>query len=271
MLLRKAHIACSMLLVGILALASAVGPMSRATVAQGVDWLSDESESYLTSSGIPVMVPSWIPSPVNGVQPEISASDGSYSIYFYYSGTTYLYLTGVAGAGFPGGSEADLNVPLEVNTSVQGYPAIQDPGLPAGSSTPIYDKVMWIAGGVLYTVNGNGLDSTSLSLANSAVTLSAPAAPDPTSPPATEAPDTSVEPTTAPVDDADPTAGPVDDTVTTDTAAGDVATDPTAEPTPVHATDGTDGPPFTGVVEASDGTEGPPPPDAPAVDGTGGA
>lgn len=146
--------------------------------AQGVEWLSNDSAGYLASSGIPVMVPSWLPGPVGGTSPEIYAGDGSYSIYFY-AGSSFLYITGTAGAGFPGGSEANLNMPLEINTSVQGYPAIQDIGIPEGSETPIYDKVMWIAGGVLYTVSGNGLDSGSLGLANSSVQVTAPQEPAP--------------------------------------------------------------------------------------------
>lgn len=156
--------------------------------AQSVSWLGPDSTSYLTSSGIPVWVPSWLPGPVAGTSPEIYAGGGNYSIYFYGAGGTFLYITGVAGAGFPGGSEANLNVELTVNASVAGYPAIQDIGIPEGSDTPIYDKVMWIAGGVLYTVSGNGLDSGSLSLANSSVVLQAPAAPAPTDPPVYEEP-----------------------------------------------------------------------------------
>lgn len=157
--------------------------------AQSVGWLGPDSTSYLTqSSGIPVWVPSWLPGPVAGTAPEIYAGGGSYSIYFYGAGGSFLYITGVAGAGFPGGSDANLNVELTVNASVAGYPAIHDVGIPEGSDVPIYDKVMWIAGGVLYTVNGNGLDSGSMALANSSVVLQAPAAPVPTDPPVYEEP-----------------------------------------------------------------------------------
>lgn len=151
--------------------------------AQGIGWLSTDSVSYLTSSGIPVMVPGWVPGPVSGSSPEIYAGGGSYSIYFY-SGSSFLFITGVAGGGFPGGSEANLNVELSINASVQGWPAIQDIGIPEGSETPIYDKVMWIADGVYYTVSGNGLDTDSLTLANSSVALYAQAPdPVPTDPP----------------------------------------------------------------------------------------
>ena len=248
--------------------------------AQGVGWLSNESVNYLTSSGITVMVPSWIPGPVNGSAPEIYAGGGSYSIYFY-AGSSFLFITGVAGGGFPGGSEANLNVQLSVNASVQGWPAIQDIGIPAGSSTPIYDKVMWIADGVLYTVYGNGLDTDSLSLANSSVALY-PSSPAPAAPvveqPAASNGDTSgstggdytLETSTQSSTTSSSSSGSPSGTSSNGNgspANGNVV--PT--PTPTGSSDGTTGAWFTGVLNAepSDGTDGANPPFL-GGDGTGG-
>lgn len=267
--------------------------------AQSVSWLGPESTRYLTqSSGIPVWVPSWLPDPVAGISPEISAGGGSYSIYFHGGGNTFLYITGVAGAGFPGGSEANLNVELSVNTSVAGYPAIHDIGIPQGSDTQIYDKVMWIAGGVLYTVNSNGLSSGSHSLATSSVVLQAPAAPAPTSPPAPPPPASSGGNTsggnnsgsgsgsTAPAQstsgqttgtssDTSPDAGSQTSGQSNETGVFDESggTSEFPEATGV-ADDGTGGPWYTGHGVSdlpSDGTAGPTPPRVFQGDGTGGA
>lgn len=256
----------------------------QSTSAQNVGWLGPNSSSYLTSAGIPVMVPSWLPGPVAGVSPEIYAGGGSYSIYFY-AGGSFLYITGVAGATFPGGSEANLNVELSVNTSVHGYPAIRDIGIPEGSSTPIYDKIMWIAGGVLYTVSGNGLDTDSQTLANSSVTLQAPApAPAPTNPPAVSQP---------PADSGGSSSSSGQDTSTgsttnSSTSPSESSTAPESAPAstgvvnesdgsvlPAAApNDGTGGPWYTGHGVSdlpSDGTAGPTPPRMFPDDGTGGA
>lgn len=262
----------------------------QSTSAQSVSWLGPDSTSYLTSSGIPVMVPSWLPGPVAGSSPEIYAGGGSYSIYFYGAGNTFLYITGVAGAGFPGGSEANLNVELTVNASVQGYPAIHDLGIPEGSDTPIYDKVMWIAGGVLYTVSGNGLDSDSLSLANSSVVLQAPA-PVPTDPPVVEEPPTSA-PVTEPPSESPGTSGqnqtgeaPSTDTIDTGSTQSQSQTE--SQPQSQTSGDATTGPFITGAESGdgtsgafyesdeepevpSDGTTGPPAPRIRPDDGTGG-
>ena len=263
--------------------------------AQGVSWLSNESINYLTSSsGIPVMVPSWLPGPVAGTTPEIYAGGGSYSIYFY-SGSSFLYITGVAGGGFPGGSEADLNVELTINASVQGWPAIQDIGIPAGASNPIYDKTMWIADGVFYTVNGGGLDSDSLSLANSSVTLyPQQAAPVETEPVVVEEPVNQQPVNQAPVSNTgvstsptgEPNTQPVtgdsstSSTTTTDTTStgsttetGSTSSEAVAPtPTPAGGSDGTSGAWFTGGLteDPSDGTDGALPPFL-GGDGTGGA
>ncbi len=272
----------------------------QTTSAQSVSWLGPDSTSYLTSaSGIPVWVPSWLPSPVAGMSPEIYAGGGSYSIYFY-SGGSFLYITGVAGAGFPGGSEANLNVELTVNASVAGYPAIHDLGIPEGSETPIYDKVMWIADGVLYTVNGNGLDSGSMALANSSVVLQPPAAPAPTSPPAVQQPPVETGGQNTGVTDPAPinsnsssgssNSGSQSSTNTSSSGSGttsgtnQTSTEPgtsgvvdEASETPESAgngDDGTGGPWYTGHGVSdmpSDGTAGPIPPRISPDDGTSGA
>lgn len=234
--------------------------------AQSVSWLSDSSVSYLTSSGITVYVPSWVPGPFSGSSPEIYAGSGSYSIYFV-SGTAFLYVTGEYGAGFPGGSEADLNVPLSINTSVLGYPAIQDIGIPAGSTTPIYDKVMWIAGGVLYTVWGNGLDTDSLTLANSSVALSEPA-------PNTGGDTSSGDQSSSSGDAGSTSSGTSSSSNTSSSSSEPASTSNTdsssssTSPTPTVLSDGTDGARF--IDDAGDGTGGPRPPIL-QDDGTGGA
>ncbi|MCA9832448.1 MAG: hypothetical protein KC435_00730 [Thermomicrobiales bacterium] len=243
-------------------------PLKSSVSAQGVGWLGDDSVSYLTSSGITVMVPSWVPGPVNGVAPEISAGGGSYGIYFYYSGTTFLYITGVAGAGFPGGSEANLNVQLSVNASVQGYSAIQDIGIPEGSSTPIYDKVMWIQNGVLYTIMGNGLDTDSLTLANSSVALYAPVAPAPTDVPVVTQPEEASSSSSSTSSSSGSDTGGTSQTSTTSQTSGSSVVQPT--PTPTLLSDGTDGAVYPSPTEPTDGTNGPIPP-VTANDGTGGA
>lgn len=255
--------------------------------AQGVSWLSTDSINYLTSSGIPVMVPSWLPGPVAGTAPEIYAGGGSYSIYFY-SGSSFLYITGVAGGGFPGGSEANLNVELTVNASVQGWPAIQDIGIPAGSTTPIYDKTMWIADGVFYTVNGFGLDSDSLTLANSSTTLY-PQAPAPveTEPvyqepvaeePVYEAPVSVTEVSNSPSGETavetatSNTVSNGNQSGTTEIGSSQTVTTNAPTPTPTGSSDGTSGAWFTGGLteDPSDGTDGALPPFL-GDDGTGGA
>lgn len=260
-----------------------------AAQAQNVDWLSAESASYLTSSGIVVYVPSWLPGGVAGTTPEIYAGGGSYSIYFY-APAGFLYITGVAGAGFPGGSEANLNVELAVNSSVMGYPAINDVGIPEGSETPIYDKTMWIADGVLYTVSLLGVGVDSGSLANSSVALTAPAAPPAPQEPAdpqpapTDPPVAQPEPSTDAPANTDNQPAPADngnDTGSDDVSQrnvsqqGDTANPETGreslrQPT-APADDGTGGAWYVGfqVDGVSDGTDGAPPPIL--GDGTGGA
>lgn len=231
--------------------------------AQSVSWLSDSSVSYLTSSGITVYMPSWVPGPFSGSAPEIYAGNGNYSVYFV-SGTTFLYITGVYGGEFPGGSEADLNVPLSINANVLGYPAIQDIGIPAGSTTPIYDKVMWIAGGVLYTVWGNGLDTDSLTLANSSVALSEPAPSTGGSDQSTSSGDSgsTSSSSSSSSNTSSSTSGSTSSTAYSSTSTSSVS------PTPTVSSDGTDGARF--IDDAGDGTGGPRPPIL-QDDGTGGA
>lgn len=260
----------------------------RTAEAQNVDWLSAESASYLNSSGIVVYVPSWLPAGVSGVTPEIYAGDGSYSIYFYVN-SGFLYITGTAGAGFPGGSEANLNVQLFENSSVLGYPAINDIGIPEGRDTPIYDKTMWRANGVLYTVSLLGVGTDSVSLANSSLALTAPAPaptealvwqPEPTAVPPAPAPAETTQPvsTTVPVPattqnaPAGNTSQPATNTATQPTVTGPTSGgEDLVTPTAAPSDDGTGGAWYVGfqVDAVSDGTDGPPPPIL--DDGTGGA
>ena len=161
--------------------------------AQNVDWMSSETAASL-DIGIDVLVPSWIPEPFSGVTPSVTASNGFYQLYWMVPGgsPTFLYIEGVAGGTLPAGSPADLNKQLSINATVQGWDAIQDTGIPAGGSTPIYDQVWWIANGVLYTVSSNNMTgSDSLSLANSLVVLEVPessAPPEAPAEPPTEPP-----------------------------------------------------------------------------------
>lgn len=158
-------------------------PMIR---AQNVDWMSAEMAARLDLP-MDVLVPAWVPAPFDGSPPSVTASGGYYQIYWMVPGgsPTFLYIEGTAGGSMPAGSPADLNKPLSVNASVQGWNAIHDIGIPAGSDTPIYDQVWWVANGVLYTVSSNNMTgSDSLSLANSLVVLQGPTA----DPPVAEAP-----------------------------------------------------------------------------------
>ena len=141
--------------------------------AQNVEWLSTESAAKFAGVEFDVLVPTAVPGPFGG-EPAIRASNGAYSLYWMITGgpPTFLEITGVAGGSMPAGSPADLNIPLEINASVQGYQAIHD-------LTEIYDNVWWQAGGVLYTVSSRNLTSTdSLSLANALVPLTIPAPTD---------------------------------------------------------------------------------------------
>ncbi|CAN5835305.1 hypothetical protein BH20CHL2_BH20CHL2_07350 [soil metagenome] len=142
--------------------------MVSAVRAQNVDWMTADQAATLDLS-FNVMVPNGIPAPFAG-SPSMSASSGYYSLYWvnYGGAPTFLQITGEVGGSLPAGSPADLNQQLSINASVQGYEAIHD-------VTSIYDNVWWIAGGVLYTVSSNNMESTdSLSLADSLIALQPP-------------------------------------------------------------------------------------------------
>lgn len=275
--------------------APGMGAATMYSQAQNVDWLSTDQAQKL-DVGVAVLVPTWVPAPFDSVAPSVSSAGGYYELYWMVPGLppTFLQITGIAGGGLPAGSPADLNKQLEINTSVQGWPAIHDIGVPAGSDTPIYDQVWWIADGVLYSVSSNNMSgSDSLSLANSLISLELPAAPVeeppapaaeepiPTSPaeapvdagPVLEDPPVTVEqPTEAPVEQH--SAGEVPAVPEVDVPV-DVPTEVSAEPVDPAVTEpaetlngmgGTTGP--IGPVP-SDGTDGPLPPMF-GSDGTGG-
>lgn len=161
------------------------------SLAQNVDWLTAESAARL-DLGFDVLVPTAVPGPFGG-EPSIQASAGSYSLYWWIPGEppTFLQITGTVGGALPAGSPYDLNIQLEINASVQGYPAIQD-------VSPIYDNVWWQAGNVVYMVSSRNLTETdSLSLANALVSLALPA-------PAPEEPEEGEEPVDEPVEEPAP-------------------------------------------------------------------
>jgi hypothetical protein len=256
---------------------------------QNVSWLSPDQAAAL-NVGIEVLVPSWVPAPFDTVAPSISASGGYYEVYWMIPGqpSTFLQIEAIAGGQFPSGSPADLNIELTVNDSVQGWQAIHDVGIPQGSATPIYDRVWWIANGVLYSVNSwNMTGSDTMSLANSLIPLQVPAAPVAEEPVA-EVP---VEQPMSPPTDASGGTGPVveDVPVVTDTSTSQTTQETSAPVTDAQdsgsvttsdstTSDVTSAPETgdTGSGEAgngdlpSDGTDGPRPP-VTGSDGTGGA
>lgn len=266
---------------------------------QNVDWMSSETASYLGSIGMDVMVPTWIPNPFTGVAPDVYAGDGSYSLYWMAPGAppTFLHITGVVGGGFPDGSKADLNVPLSINESVQGWPAIRDIGIPAGSSTPIYDQVWWIVDGVRYSVESNNIGIDSLTIANSMLHLDMPVYVEPTAPPVWVEPTSPVylpptsepvyaepvyqEPTSAPVYEEPVYAPPTTESSTTSvggstggtSTGGSTGTTAQTSTSSSGQTDRTsDGPWSPDRMDGnvpSDGTSGPRPPVI-GGDGTGG-
>jgi hypothetical protein len=123
--------------------------------------LSADSAAQL-DLGFPVLVPDTVPGPFGG-EPSITAYDGYYSLYWLVPGTppTYLQITGEVGGSIPDFSYYDRNNQLSVNASVRGYDAYHD-------LTPVYDRVYWQEGAVVYTVDSLNLsDTDSLSLANS--------------------------------------------------------------------------------------------------------
>ncbi len=131
-------------------------------------WMSPEYAARL-DLGFSVLAPGVVPAPFAG-EPSVYAAGGYYSLYWVIYGgpPTFLEVTGEIGGDIPDGSAYDLNVPLVVNASVQGYPAFHD-------VTPIYDTVWWQAGDTVYKVSAQGLTGTdSLSLANSLALMAPP-------------------------------------------------------------------------------------------------
>ena len=133
-------------------------------------WMSPETAARL-DLGFSVLAPGAVPAPFGG-EPSVYAAGGYYSLYWVIYGgpPMFLEVTGEIGGDIPDGSAYDLNVPLVVNASVQGYPAYHD-------VTPIYDTVWWQAGDIVYKVSAQGLTGTdSLSLANFLTVVTPPAA-----------------------------------------------------------------------------------------------
>ena len=195
-------------------------------------------------------------------------------------------------AGFPDGSKAYLNVPLSINESVQGWPAIRDIGVPAGSSTPIYDQVWWIVDGVRYSVESNNIGTDSLTIANSMLHLDVPVYVEPTAPvyeepyvPPTRDPvyaePVYEDPTSAPVYAEPVYEAPAADTSTasvggstgeTSTGGSTGSTASTSTTSSSQTTGGSTGPWSPDRMDGnvpSDGTSGPRPPVI-GGDGTGG-
>ncbi|MDQ3523773.1 MAG: hypothetical protein M3451_01820 [Chloroflexota bacterium] len=223
--------------------------MVSAVRAQNVDWMTADQAATLDLS-FNVMVPNGIPAPFAG-SPSMSASSGYYSLYWvnYGGAPTFLQITGEVGGSLPAGSPADLNQQLSINASVQGYEAIHD-------VTSIYDNVWWIAGGVLYTVSSNNMQSTdSLSLADSLIALQPPVQQElvPVVTPTPRPP----APTTAPQPEGQVDSG---------AGGGVVAAAPGTDPQPEGQVDSGGG---GGVVAAVPGTE-PVTPASNVADATGG-
>jgi hypothetical protein len=129
------------------------------------EWLSVETASQL-AVGIDVLLPEIVPAPFEG-EPDVTAYDGFYSLYWLIPGSppTYLQINGEAGGEIPDFSYYDRNVELVVNAEVQGYPAYHD-------ITPVYDLIYWQVGDVVYSVESSNLAETdSLTLANSLALL----------------------------------------------------------------------------------------------------
>ena len=123
--------------------------------------------------GIDVLVPLSIPAPFSGV-PQVSASSGYYSLYWFVGGgsPTLLQITGTAGGEIPAYSKYDRNVQLVANASVNGATAYRD-------LTPIYDLVYWKVGNVVYSVESQNSSVDSLTIANGLNVLAVPASSSP--------------------------------------------------------------------------------------------
>jgi hypothetical protein len=159
---------------GVVAAAPAAPRVQPAVRFEIPGWLGAEGAARL-DLGFDVLVPWEVPAPFDG-EPAIDAYDGYYSLYWLIAGAppTYLLITGEVGGAIPDFSYYDRNVQLEVNAEVQGIPAYHD-------LTPIYDKVYWQVGDIVYTVDSHNLSSTdSLTLANSLFPLGGTPLPTPT-------------------------------------------------------------------------------------------
>jgi hypothetical protein len=177
-----ARVISAVMLFSLLAVGSVPGTVAaapaqqtnRAPVAYQVvpDWMPAEMVDQL-AVGIDVLVPLAIPAPFSGI-PQVSASSGYYSLYWFVGGgePTLLQITGTAGGEIPAYSKYDRNVQLEANASVNGVTAYHD-------FTPIYDLIYWQVGNVVYSVESQHSSVDSLSLANGLALLEAPAASSP--------------------------------------------------------------------------------------------
>jgi hypothetical protein len=136
------------------------------------DWMPPETAAQL-DIGIDVLVPLSIPAPFSGV-PQVSASSGYYSLYWFVGGgtPTLLQITGTAGGDIPAYSKYDRNVQLVANASVNGATAYRD-------LTPIYDLVYWKVGNVVYSVESQNSSVDSLTIANGLTVLAVPASSSP--------------------------------------------------------------------------------------------
>lgn len=156
---------------GLAGLAAPSAPPAASTARFDVPgWMSAQTAATL-NLGFDVLVPADVPAPFQG-EPAVEARDGYYQLYWLIPGAppTYLLISGEVGGTIPAFSYYDRNVQLQVNADVQGTPAYHD-------LTPIYDRVYWQVGNVVYTVDSHNLASTdSLSLANSLSPLGAPPA-----------------------------------------------------------------------------------------------
>ncbi len=123
-------------------------------------WMTQDIIDRLTAVGSDVLAPSYLPAAVPFL-PSVDAWYGYYSFYWLVPGTppTYLQVTGTVGGGIPAYSKYDRNVQLTQNATVLGYPAWHD-------LTPIYDLVYFQVGSIVFTVEGNNLGESSLSIAN---------------------------------------------------------------------------------------------------------
>jgi hypothetical protein len=206
---------------------------------QTPDWITPDVQSQLAGANMPVLAPSYIPGPF-GSLPSISASDGYYQLYWLIPGTpaTYLLVTGTVGGSIPAYSEYDRNVELTQNDSVLGTPAYHD-------QTPIYDRIYFAIGGVVYMVDSNNIGDSTSGIANSMsyVDLPEPEAPVETPPPdtgtgetdtggdtSTGETDTSENPVNAPTEDVTGTSDSSTDT-SSDAPVDSTSSDTTGSPT----------------------------------------